>query len=126
MKNKNAPALLVNLSLIGYIGVLVSSAGYYGYYRPHDDALLIPWILWATLGGCCLGYKNYKDYKATKSKLYLLDIPYILAVWFLPSIPLQNGLSIVVTLILGAIFALVLVNMMFHPWKNEPKVQNDV
>jgi hypothetical protein len=82
MKNKNSPALLVNLSLIGYKGVLVSSAGYYGYYRPHDDALLIPWILWAALGGCCLGYKNYKDYKATKSKLYLLDIPYILAVWF--------------------------------------------
>jgi hypothetical protein len=61
MKNKNAPALLVNLSLIGYIGVLVSSAGYYGYYRPHDDALLIPWILWAALGGCCLGYKNLKS-----------------------------------------------------------------
>jgi hypothetical protein len=119
LKNKNAPPLLVNLSLIGYVSILVSSAGYYGYYRPNDDALLIPWILWALVGGCCLGYKNFKAYRATGTKLYLLDIPFILAVWLLPNIPLQKGLSIIATLFLGAIFTLVLVNMMFHPWKKE-------
>jgi DNA integrity scanning protein DisA with diadenylate cyclase activity len=117
MQNK---LLLKNLSLIGYIGLLASIAGFYGYYLPYDDALLLPWILWAVASSALLGYKNYKVYRATKSKLFVLDVLFTLVVLFLPSIiSLPGGLSIVLTIIVGAVFAVILINITFHPWKKE-------
>ncbi|MTI96002.1 MAG: hypothetical protein FH749_11050 [Firmicutes bacterium] len=117
MQNKT---LLTNLSLIGYVGLLVSIAGFYGYYLPHDDAFLLPWLLIALFSSALLGYKNYKVYQATKSKLFLLDPIFTLVFLYLPSvISLPRGLSILLPILAGAAFALILVNLTFHPWKKE-------
>lgn len=121
--NRNKRILLVNISLIGYIAIMVSAVGLYGYYFPYQDAHLYQWIIWGVLGGGLLGYKNLKIYRSTKK--YLWDTPFTVIIYILPNILLSfgmsNSLSILITITVGIIFALVLVNAVFHPWK---KAQN--
>jgi transcriptional regulator with XRE-family HTH domain len=115
----NMPALLVNISFIGYIAVMASSAGLYGYYFPYQGAFIYPWIICAVFGGVLLGYKNLKIYRSTKK--FLLDIPFGFVVYLLPKMLLASGISnsmsILLTLAVGVAYALAVVNTVFHPWE---------
>jgi transcriptional regulator with XRE-family HTH domain len=79
----NMFALLVNISIIGYTAIIVSSAGLYGYYFPYKDAFLYPWIVCAMFGAGLIGFKNLKIYRS--NKIFIWDIPFAFVVYILPN-----------------------------------------
>jgi transcriptional regulator with XRE-family HTH domain len=119
----NMFALLVNISIIGYTAIMVSSAGLYGYYFPYQDAFLYPWIVCAMFGAGLIGFKNFKIYRS--NKIFLWDIPFAFVVYILPNILLGYGMSnsrsILLTLNVGLLYTFLIVNATFHPWEIEKK-----
>lgn len=80
------------LVLFGYVSMMISSAGFYGYYLNHPDALPYLWIVWALIGVVIIGYKNIllKNWRCK-----LLDLFNVLCMAWIPMVPLPYGLSIV-------------------------------
>lgn len=108
---------LPKLALIGYTCLMIASAGYYGYYKPKEDSIIWGWVIFFLLGIVSLSYKNYMHYRQTQDKRILGDILVVLSIFYIPLIPLPNGLSILLMMAVCTTLSMVLVNAMFHPWK---------
>lgn len=88
-----------------YIFLMVASAGYYGYYRKSEDALIWTWLLLFIIGIALLSYNNYILFKKTRSKLIMVDMIIVLGIVLIPLVPSNFGLSIIVMFILTTMVA---------------------
>ena len=107
---------LAKLAIVGYVCIIVASAGYDGDYLPHSDSFVWMWVVIAFVGAIFLGYKNLAYFKATSDRRVFWDILIILLAFFLPAIPLPFGIPILIMMAVCLAFSLVLVNKMFQLW----------
>lgn len=88
-KENNLP---YKMAWLGYVSIMISSAGFYGYYLNHPDALPYLWLVWGLIGTTIVVYKNHR---LKNWCCWLLDFLNILCMGLIPMIPLPFGLSIV-------------------------------
>ncbi len=95
-------------AFLGYVSIMIASAGFYGYYLNHPDAIPYLWIVWAFIGIAITGYKHLR----LKSwSCALLDLFSILCMAWVPMMPLPFGLSIVGMIVLCSILMAISMKM---------------
>lgn len=95
-----------HLQLRGLFFIASSAAGWYGYYLPKQDSLMIHWIILLVVGSLIYGYKNNILYKFIGKKAVftiISDIFISILCWLLPKIKIQYGLSIIMMIIVVVI-----------------------
>ncbi|WP_277680079.1 hypothetical protein [Gracilibacillus dipsosauri] len=114
---KNKRSLHIN-SWLGYVLVAASTAGYFGYYLPNEDAFIWQWIILALVGVFFLGYKNTKLEK-NKFRTIVLDLLYIIVLPLIASIPWPRGLSILLMILVAGLLVPALMHLAFQPWSKK-------
>lgn len=90
--------------LLGYCLCMIGSTGYYGYYIK-TKSFLVVWGILFVLGIVIIAYNNNSYYKSTKSKKIFGDPLFVLGTCLIPMIPAPYGLSILLMIILGSLYA---------------------
>lgn len=93
------------ISFVSYFLLLISSVN---YYSMSTDELLYLWITLFVLGVLMQMYVNQKLFRRTATKLVYLDILLVLWVIWVPGIVLPYGLSRLLMITVGMIYALMM------------------
>lgn len=93
------------ISFVAYFLLLISSVN---YYSMSTDELLYLWITLFVLGVLMQMYVNQKLFRRTATKLVYLDILLVLWVIWVPGIVLPYGLSRLLMITVGWIYALIM------------------
>lgn len=93
------------ISFVSYFLLLISSVN---YYSMSTDELLYLWITLFVLGVLMQMYVNQKLFRRTATKLVYLDILLVLWVIWVPGIVLPYGLSRLLMITVGWIYALIM------------------
>lgn len=93
------------ISFVSYFLLLISSVN---YYSMSTDELLYLWITLFVLGVFMQMYVNQKLFRRTATKLVYLDILLVLWVIWVPGIVLPYGLSRLLMITVGMIYALIM------------------
>lgn len=93
------------ISFVSYFLLLISSVN---YYSMSTDELLYLWITLFVLGVLIQMYVNQKLFRRTATKLVYLDILLVLWVIWVPGIVLPYGLSRLLMITVGMIYALIM------------------
>lgn len=93
------------ISFVSYFLLLISSVN---YYSMSTDELLYLWITLFVLGVLMQMYVNQKLFRRTATKLVYLDILLVLWVIWVPGIVLPYGLSRLLMITVGMIYALIM------------------
>lgn len=93
------------ISFVAYFLLLISSVN---YYSMSTDELLYLWITLFVLGVLMQMYVNQKLFRRTATKLVYLDILLVLWVIWVPGIVLPYGLSRLLMITVGMIYALMM------------------
>lgn len=95
------------ISFVAYFLLLISSVNYYSMSRPTDELLYL-WITLFALGVFMQMYVNQKLFRCTGTKLVYWDILLVLWVICVPRIVLPYGLSRLLMITVGWIYALIM------------------
>lgn len=95
------------ISIVAYFLLLISSVNYYSMSRATDELLYL-WITLFVLGVLMQMYVNQKLFRRTATKLVYLDILLVLWVIWVPGIVLPYGLSRLLMITVGMIYALIM------------------
>lgn len=95
------------ISFVSYFLLLISSVNYYSMSRPTDELLYL-WITLFALGVLMQMYVNQKLFRRTGTKLVYWDILLVLWVIWVPRIVLPYGLSRLLMITVGMIYALIM------------------
>lgn len=93
------------ISFVSYFLLLISSVN---YYSMSTDELLYLWITLFVLGVLIQMYVNQKLFRHTGTKLVYWDSLLILWIIFVPRIVLPYGLSRLLMITVGMIYALIM------------------
>lgn len=93
------------ISFVSYFLLLISSVN---YYSMSTDELRYLWITLFVLGVFMQMYVNQKLFRRTATKLVYLDILLVLWVIWVPGIVLPYGLSRLLMITVGMIYALMM------------------
>lgn len=93
------------ISFVSYFLLLISSVN---YYSMSTDELLYLWITLFVLGVLIQMYVNQKLFRRTGTKLIYWDILLVLWVIWVPRIVLPYGLSRLLMITVGMIYALIM------------------
>ncbi|AKG04473.1 hypothetical protein AAV35_006520 [Salimicrobium jeotgali] len=107
---------LKTLSIIGYILISGSIAGYFGYYLQYEDSFIWHWVIMSLIGVVLLGVKNYK-LQTNQLKTVILDLLFIFALPLIANIDLPNGLAILLMTVIAGILATTIMQLTFKPWQ---------
>lgn len=95
------------ISFVSYFLLFISAVNYYSMSRPTDELLYL-WITLFALGVLMQMYVNQKLFRRTGTKLVYWDILLVLWVIWVPRIVLPYGLSRLLMITVGMIYALMM------------------
>lgn len=95
------------ISFVAYFLLLISSVNYYSMLQSTDELLYL-WITLFVLGVLMQMYVNQKLFRCTGTKLVYWDILLVLWVICVPRIVLPYGLSRLLMITVGWIYALIM------------------
>ena len=95
------------ISFVAYFLLFISSVNYYSMLQSTDELRYV-WITLFVLGIFMQMYVNQKLFRRTATKLVYLDILLVLWVIWVPGIVLPYGLSRLLMITVGMIYALIM------------------
>ncbi len=120
MRENIAPSdKTVRLSVFGYILVIISIVGFFGYYLPSEDATFWQWGLTFSTGLALLTPKNKHVPRKKRIRVLVFDLVYFLLLLVFALFKMPYGINLLALTIIGAILIVPLLNESLGVWKKE-------
>lgn len=109
----------VRLSVFGYILVIISLVGFFGYYLPSEDATVWQWGLTFSTSLALLASKNRHVPRKKRTRTLVFDFMYFLLLLVFALFKMPYGINLLALTIIGAILIVPLLNESLGAWKKE-------